>query len=147
MPAGDGVILSCPALQGDMPQESVTLFQKLGGHAAIAAAVDIFYNRILADPELAPFFEGTDMQTQRIKQQGFMTFVFGGAQDYTGRDLHTAHKRLIAEKGLNETHFGMVAGHLAATLRELNVPEVLVGEVLAVVSTAKPLIFGAGPSS
>lgn len=63
----------CPAMQGAMAPESLTLFAKLGGHAAITAAVDIFYTRVVADPELARFFEGVDMQTQRVKQQGFMT--------------------------------------------------------------------------
>lgn len=34
-----------------------TLFAKLGGSGAVAAAVDIFYKKVLADPDLAPFFE------------------------------------------------------------------------------------------
>lgn len=53
-----------------------------------------------------------------------MTYVFGGAGAYEGRDLFKAHKRLIEEQGLKEAHFDMVANHLLVTLRTLNVPEV-----------------------
>ncbi|EFJ52678.1 hypothetical protein VOLCADRAFT_102653 [Volvox carteri f. nagariensis] len=119
-----------------------TLYERLGGSAAVEAAVEIFYNRIIADPELAPFFEGVDMKKQRRKQIAFMTYVFGGAGAYEGRDLYKAHKRLIEEQGLKERHFDLVAGHLQETLRSLNVPENLMDEAMAVVATAKPIIFG-----
>ncbi len=39
-----------------------------------------------------------------------MSYVFGGAGEYTGRDLGAAHRKLIREKGLNEHHFNLVAG-------------------------------------
>ncbi|GLC34075.1 hypothetical protein PLESTF_000172200 [Pleodorina starrii] len=119
-----------------------TLYERLGGSAAVEAAVEIFYNRIIADGELAPFFQGVDMKKQRRKQVAFMTYVFGGAGAYEGRDLYKAHKNLIEQHGLKELHFDLVAGHLLETLRSLNVPEDLTNEAMAVVATAKPLIFG-----
>ncbi len=45
-----------------------SLYQRLGGEAAVTQAVDVFYKAIMADPELAPFFEGVDMAKQRRKQ-------------------------------------------------------------------------------
>lgn len=45
-----------------------SIFDRLGGEAAVEKAVDVFYERIVADPQLAPFFEGVDMRTQRRKQ-------------------------------------------------------------------------------
>ncbi|KAL4436913.1 hypothetical protein ABPG75_004052 [Micractinium tetrahymenae] len=41
---------------------------QLGGHEAVEAAVGLFYDKLLADPELAPYFEGMDMRQQRRKQ-------------------------------------------------------------------------------
>ncbi|KAG2447618.1 hypothetical protein HYH02_007537 [Chlamydomonas schloesseri] len=119
-----------------------SLFQRLGGEAAVEKAVEVFYARIVADPQLAPFFEGVDMRTQHRKQQAFMTYVFGGAKGYTGRDLAAAHRRLIRDKGLKEEHFDLVAGHLAGTLQLLGVGPELVEEVIALVATTKPVIFG-----
>ena len=40
-----------------------SLFERLGGEAAIDAAVDVFYEKVLADPSLAPFFDGVDMDS------------------------------------------------------------------------------------
>ncbi|GLI66033.1 hypothetical protein VaNZ11_009739 [Volvox africanus] len=132
-----------PAMDANSSIASVpTLYERVGGVAAIEAAVDIFYNRIIADPELVRFFEGIDMKKQRRKQAAFMTYVFGGAGAYEGRDLFKAHKRLIEEQGLKELHFDLVAGHLLETLRFLNVPEDLTDEAMAIVATAKPIIFG-----
>ena len=37
-----------------------SIYEQLGGEAAINAAVDIFYRKVLTDPKLAPFFESTE---------------------------------------------------------------------------------------
>ena len=79
------------------------------------------------------------------KQVQFLAYAFGGPEKYTGKDLKVAHARLIKEKGLNETHFDMVAGHFKATLEELGVPPDLVGECLEVVATARPIFETKGP--
>ena len=35
---------------------AVSLYEAIGGRAALRAAVDVFYRRLLSDPELACFF-------------------------------------------------------------------------------------------
>ena len=109
-----------------------TLFERLGGEAAIEAAVVDFYERIMADPTLAPFFQHLDMGAQIKKQIAFMTMAFGGPSKYSGRDLRTAHAPLV-KKGLTDAHFDAVAGHLGDTLKELGIDERTTSEVLAVV--------------
>jgi hypothetical protein len=44
------------------------LFDRIGGMKSLINAVDVFYDMVLADPMLAPFFEGVDQGKQRIKQ-------------------------------------------------------------------------------
>jgi methyl-accepting chemotaxis protein len=44
-----------------------TLFEKIGGKEAVNAAVDIFYEKVIADRKLKPFFDGVDMNRQRNK--------------------------------------------------------------------------------
>lgn len=99
-----------------------SLYDRLGGAPAVDAAVDIFYRKVLADDTISGFFEHTDMNTQAQKQKQFLTFAFGGPNHYTGKDMRQAHKPLV-DKGLNETHFDAVLGHLASTLKELGVGE------------------------
>ena len=51
-----------------LPPNQPSLFDRIGGMKALINAVDVFYERILADPTLAPFFEGVEMSKQRTKQ-------------------------------------------------------------------------------
>jgi len=111
-----------------------TLYQRLGGAAAVDAAVDVFYRKVVADPSISRFFDNTDMDAQRAKQKAFLSMAFGGPKEYTGKDLRQAHAPLV-EKGLNETHFNAVAGHLQATLQELGLAAGLVDEVMAIAAS------------
>ena len=118
-----------------------TLYERLGGEAAVTAAVGMFYDRIMADPSLAPFFAGLDMERQIHKQIAFMTMAFGGPHEYTGRDLRVAHAGLV-KRGLGEDHFAGVAEHLRATLERLSVPSELIDEVMAIVGSTKQDVLG-----
>ena len=106
-----------------------TLYDRLGGEAAVDAAVDLFYRKVLGDTNLSSFFDTVDMDGQRAKQKSFLTMVFGGPNTYNGKDLRAAHAPLV-DKGLKDSHFDAVAGHLKDTLAELGVPEDVAGEVM-----------------
>ncbi len=118
-----------------------TLYERIGGEAAVTAAVDVFYDKVMADERTRPFFAGLDMAAQIKKQVAFMTVAFGGPSAYRGRDLRTAHAALVRDKGLNDTHFDAVAAHLKATLLELNVPPALVDEALAIVAGTRDQVL------
>ncbi len=78
-----------------METNAPSLFERIGGEAAIEAAVVTFYEKVMADPSLAHFFDHLDMDAQFKKQIAFMTMAFGGPKTYSGRDLRTAHARLV----------------------------------------------------
>ena len=119
-----------------------SLYNRLGGEAAVTAAVDIFYNKVVNDPLLAPMFDGVDMTRQRRKQVMFLTVAFGGPALYSGEGMRAAHKRLVEEKGLDDEHFDAVVSHLADTLSELGVPDHLIAEVGAVAETVRDDVLG-----
>ena len=79
-----------------------TLFDRIGGKAAIQAAVDIFYDKVTSDDLIKHFFNGVDIKTQKAKQRAFLAYAFGGPVKYTGKDMRTAHAKL---EGINEDHF------------------------------------------
>jgi hemoglobin len=113
-----------------------SLFERIGGEEAVMAAVDLFYQKVLADELTRPFFAGLDMAAQTRKQVAFMAWAFGAPEEYKGRDLRTAHAGLVA-RGLSDAHFDAVAGHLQATLEELGVTKDLIGEALAIVGSVR----------
>ena len=114
-----------------------TLYEQIGGKPAVEAAVDLFYRKILADPSLKPFFDGVDMAKQRNHQKAFLTYAFGGLPNYPGRNMREAHKTMVQEKGMTDSHFNAVAKHLEATLQELGVPADLVAEVMAIAASTR----------
>jgi truncated hemoglobin YjbI len=97
-----------------------SLYTRIGGSSAIDAATALFYEKVLADPLLAPYFDNVDMRRQIAMQAAFLTMALGGPNRYTGRDLRSAHAGL---DGLGDAHVDRVIGHLAATLRELGIPD------------------------
>jgi len=107
--------------------DTQTLFERIGGKAALATVVDEFYRRVVGDKLLAPFFEGTDMARQRGHQAAFLTQALGGPANYSGKVMSAAH----AGRGIQKQHFGAVAGHLAATLRWAGVSEPELGTIMA----------------
>lgn len=118
-----------------------TLISRLGGEAAVDAAVDIFYRKVLADDRISRFFEGIDMEEQAAKQKAFLTMAFGGPNNYSGKDLRSGHAHLV-DNGLNDSHFDAVMEHLGATLKELNVADDLIGEAAAIAEGTRSDVLG-----
>lgn len=117
-------------------QQHQSLYEKLGGEAAVNAAVDIFYRKVLTDDRISRFFEGVDMEQQAAKQKAFLTMAFGGPHNYTGLDMRRGHAHLV-QRGLNDSHVDAVIENLAATLRELNVSEDLITQVAAIAESTR----------
>ena len=120
---------------------SQTLYEKIGGDAAVDAAVDIFYRKVLADDRINQFFEGVDMDKQAAKQKAFLTMAFGGPHNYTGKDMRDGHAHLV-KNGLNDSHFDAVMENLGATLKELNVPDELIAEAAAIAESTRNDVLG-----
>lgn len=120
---------------------SESLYDRLGGEAAVNAAVDIFYRKVLADDRINGFFEGIDMDKQAAKQKAFLTMAFGGPHNYTGDDMRKGHAHLV-ERGLNDSHFDAVMENLGATLQELNVPGDLIAEAAAIAESTRNDVLG-----
>jgi len=113
-----------------------TLYERLGGQKAVDTAVDIFYRKMLSDDKVNVFFSDTDMDKQIPKQKAFLTMVFGGPNNYTGKDMREGHKHLV-EKGLNDEHVDITIGHLASTLKELGAAEEDIAEVGAIANSVR----------
>lgn len=113
--------------------QPATLFARIGGMPAVNAAVDIFYRKVLADDAVAHFFTDIPMQAQSGKLKAFLAYAFGAPLHYSGKSMHDAH----AYMHIDEAQFNAVAGHLVATLQELNVPEDLINEVATIAMSTK----------
>ncbi len=113
-----------------------TLYERLGGEAAVDAAVDIFYRKVLSDDRINEYFEGVDMDAQAAKQKSFLTMVFGGPNNYSGKDMREGHKHLV-ERGLNDSHVDAVIENLGSTLKELGVEDADIQEVADIANSVR----------
>lgn len=116
-----------------------SLYERLGGHGAIAAVVDIFYDRVLADPLLGPVFDGIDMNRLQRHQVKFVSMATGGPPPEVAYDLSAAHRPLH----ITDEQFDHVADHLVASLRIAAVEQALIDEVVAAVAPLRPQIVTA----
>lgn len=107
-----------------------TLYQRIGGEIAIHAAVDRFYERVLADPSLNHFFINVNMPRLKGHQFAFLSQALGGPKQYSGTSMEVAHAKLAIE----QYHFDLVATHLVQTLQELGVSEEIIEGVVAAVA-------------
>jgi hemoglobin len=121
---------------------AVSDYDAVGGGAAVSAVVNDFYRRVLADPQLAPYFEGVDMVRLKRHQALLVTQVLGGPENYTGRPLGEAHAGL----GIDHDDFTAVVGHLAAAMKDAGVPDDIIGRAGAVVAATESVIVESGSS-
>jgi hemoglobin len=103
----------------------VSIYDSIGGGPAVRVAVDDFYARVLADPQLAPFFTGVDLQHLKAHQRAFIAAAIGGSEIYQGRDMAAAHAGLA----ITDADFGAVVAHLVDTLAGLGVPGETIGHI------------------
>ena len=125
----------------DDNKTNLSLYEQLGGEAAVEVAVTVFYRKVLADHRINRFFDGVDMEKQAAKQKAFLTMAFGGPNHYTGQDMRNAHARLV-KIGLDDSHFDAVLENLSATLVELNVAPDLIEQVNTLAETTRHDVLG-----
>jgi hemoglobin len=115
-----------------------SLYQKLGGKAAMEAAIDAFYVKVLADDRVKHFFDDVSMDKQRRKQKEFLSAAFGGPLPWTGKNMRKAHDGM----GITEEQFNAIAENLVNTLKDLQIRQELIDQVVAVALTTKDDVLG-----
>jgi hemoglobin len=113
-----------------------SIYEQIGGEAAVDAAVDSFYRKVLVDERISQFFDDVDMDRQSAKQKAFLTLILGGPAHYTGLDMRRGHLHLI-DRGLSDEHVDAVIELLGQTLAELGVPANIIAQIAAVAESAR----------
>jgi hemoglobin len=119
---------------GEVVTES--LYQRLGGYDAIAAATDDLLARLQSAPQLRDYWKGASTNNQRKARQlivDFMAEAAGGPAYYTGRDMKTSHVGMH----IDASDWEAFMRHAAATLDHLAVEDREKAEVLAFFASLK----------
>ena len=95
----------------------VSLYERLGGEAGVAALTDRLYDKILGDPELAPLFANSSVEQVRTMQRRFIATALGADLPYTGRDLRSVHQG----RGITTRHFYLFCRKLFDALAAMGI--------------------------
>jgi hemoglobin len=116
--------------------EEQSLYKRLGGYDAAAAAVDDLLQQLHGDPQLGSYWKGTSRDSHRRDRQlivDYMVEAAGGPAFYTGRDMTLSHVGL----GISDSDWQVFIQHAAATLEQLSVPAKEKDEVLTFLTSLK----------
>ena len=110
---------------------SQSIYEEIGGQAAVETVVEDFYDRVLADDQLVGFFDGMDMNELRTHQVQFISSVAGGPVEYSGDEMREAHSHL----DIREDDFELVAKYLKQALQSNGVTKENVESIMSEVAT------------
>ena len=119
------------------PQETPSLYKRLGGYDALAAVTDDFVGRLVGDKQLTRFFNGVSTDSRkRIRQLVLdqLCAATGGPCIYIGRSMRTTHEGL----GITEDDWNISVKLLGETLNKFKVPKAEQDELGKILSTLKP---------
>jgi len=121
-----------------MNDKQQTLFERVGGEQAINDLIHDFYDRVLADLELKPFFKDVSVDKLRRMQREFFSAALDGPISYTGRPLsHVHHGR-----GITKHHLALYIGHLIDVLQGRGINDQEVQEIIGRINTYAEEITG-----
>ncbi len=75
-----------------------SIFAQLGGKASVAAIVDRFYEKMLADPDIRPLLAKANLASLKQRQGQFLTQTLGGPADAKNRVTAPAHAYLLPRR-------------------------------------------------
>jgi len=99
-----------------------TLYERLGGYDALAAATDELLRRVTSDPDIGFYWRGHSTDSMKRDRQLIVDFLCeatGGPVIYRGRDMKTSHEGLR----ITEREWEVFVVHVVATLDHLGVTE------------------------
>src|SRR5687768_14474121 len=132
------------------------LYERLGGEKGIAAIVDDFTTRVLADPRVNwerkgvtrggfslnrndsvawdPNAQNVDRLKKHMRQ--FIALATGGPTVYEGRDMKEVHHMMH----ITNAEFDATIGDMKATLDKLQIPTDEQKELLAILESTRPQV-------
>ena len=115
---------------------SQTLYDQLGGFAAVRKLVSDFYDQVLDEEDLVPFFHDTEMANLIDHQTKFWVTLLGGPASYTDEQLRKVH----ASMGIQDRHFDLMVDLARETLGDRDIDEQQIASIIEELNAYRPAI-------
>ncbi|MEM9280178.1 MAG: group 1 truncated hemoglobin [Pseudomonadota bacterium] len=113
-----------------------SLYEKYGGFSQVSKIVLAFYDTLLDDDDIGPFFDDVDMSRMVDHQTKFIASLLGGPAAYTDNQLRQLHSHL----DIKHEHFDQLEIVLRDTLTDHGVAAEDVETVAAEFAKRRDLI-------
>lgn len=113
--------------------QTKSLYERLGGKAAIQAVVEDFAGRVLADARISKKFERSDPERIVAMLVEQVCATTGGPCRYTGRSMKETHRNM----GVTDGEFDALVEQLVASLNHFKVAEADQRELLTALGTMR----------
>ena len=91
-----------------------SVYDQVGGFVSVRKIILEFYNRVLDEDELIPYFKTIDMERQIDHQTKFISMLLGGPASFSDKHLEHVHKQM----SIQNDHFDLVKDILEETLED-----------------------------
>ena len=130
-----------PSVPAPPMEKAASLYERLGGEAAVKAVVDDFVGRAAGNPKVnftrkgIKEWEASEANVAKLKTNlvNLIGALTGGPQKYTGKDMKSLH----AGMKITTAEFGALAGDLKATLDKFKVPAKEQAELMSIVGSTQ----------
>ncbi|WP_435079683.1 FAD-binding oxidoreductase [Halococcus sp. AFM35] len=112
--------------------DRLSVYEGLGGMEAVRSVVSRMYDHIFQDERLAPYFEGTDMDSLVTNQSRFIAMLLGGPE------YHHHIPETHAHMELRDEHYDAVLAHLRTSLKEHDISNQNISRLMAQLEQYRP---------
>ena len=125
--------IGCASAESPGGKVTDSLYNRLGGRAAIVKVIDEFVGNVAKDDRVNGRFATTDIPRFKGHMVDQVCAATGGPCTYSGRDMVTTHKGM----GITNAEFSAVVQDLVAALDTLQVPKAEQKELLGLLGPMK----------
>lgn len=98
--------------------ELLPVYKQFGEEAGLVKLMDVFMEKLLADPRMRPFFENTDQAKVKKHLVEQFCVILGGPCSYSGRDMKSSHATL----GIDRSNFNALVEDLQWAMNKQGIP-------------------------
>lgn len=113
-----------------------TLFHRLGGEPVIFKSLELFYNKVQADPVLVKYVRNIKVNKVVEHQKRIMMVAFGGHPGVDLEHVASSHKKL----SISDNEFDSLKCLIRESFELLSIPSDLINESLTIIEKYRKLI-------
>lgn len=116
-------------------------WERVGGGEAVKAVLDRFYEQMLDEPQLAGFFENSNVDDIKPHLSSVLEVVLGGPEAPTGIDVGAYLTKAHTGLGVSASDYAMTGEILIGVLKEFDVPQDIIDTIATTLEAVSAFVI------